>query len=198
MKKTIRRIEARDAEAVSAIYAPFVTDNSTSFETEAPDAEAVKQRIRDMEPQYPWLVFEGDGVVLGYAYGSSHRSRKAYQWSVEVSVYIHELARKCGLGRALYLSLFEVLRRQGYANAYAGITLPNPASVGLHEALGFTSIGVFSKVGFKFGQWHDVAWLELRLQDPAEPVPTPHPAIDFFADDQVVALFQRQAQEVTL
>lgn len=198
MKKRIRRIEARDADAVSAIYAPFVTDSATSFETEPPNAEAISQRIRDLEPQYPWLVFEADGEVLGYAYGSSHRSRKAYQWSVEVSAYIHERARKRGAGRALYLSLFEVLRLQGYVNAYAGITLPNPASVGLHEALGFQSIGVFSKIGFKFGQWHDVAWLQLRLQEPAEPVPTPLPASNFLSDEKVIAVFQQQAEKVVL
>jgi L-amino acid N-acyltransferase YncA len=198
MEKRIRRIEARDAAAVSAIYAPFVTDKATSFETEPPDAEAIKQKIRELEPQYPWLVFEADGEILGYAYACSHRARKAYQWSVEVSVYIDERAHKRGVGRALYLSLFEVLRRQGYASAYAGITLPNPASVGLHEALGFTAIGTFSKVGFKFGQWHDVAWLQLRLQDPAEPVPTPLPATNFLSDDKVVAIFDQQAQTTTL
>jgi L-amino acid N-acyltransferase YncA len=198
MEKRIRSIKLSDAEAVRDIYAPFVSDSATSFETEAPDTAAIQQRIRDLTGQYPWLVFEADGKVLGYAYASSYRARKAYQWCVEVSVYVHEKARKCGVGRALYLSLFEVLRRQGYANAYGGITLPNPASVGLHESLGFTTIGVYSQVGYKFGQWHDVIWLQLRLQETDEPVPTPYPAADFLSDEGVAELFRQQARKVTL
>jgi L-amino acid N-acyltransferase YncA len=198
MEKRIRSIELSDAEAVRDIYAPFVSDNATSFETEPPDTAAIQQRIRDLTVQYPWLVFESDGKVLGYAYASSYRARTAYQWCVEVSVYVHEKARKCGVGRALYLSLFEVLRRQGYANAYGGITLPNPASVGLHESLGFTTIGVYSRVGYKFGQWHDVIWLQLRLLEADEPVPTPKPAADFLSEEGVAELFTQQAQKVAL
>jgi L-amino acid N-acyltransferase YncA len=198
MEKRIRSIELSDAEAVRDIYAPFVTDSATSFETEPPDTTAIQQRIRDLTGQYPWLVFEADGKVLGYAYASSYRARKAYQWCVEVSVYVHEKTRKCGVGRALYLSLFEVLRRQGYANAYGGITLPNPASVGLHESLGFTTIGVYSRVGYKFGQWHDVIWLQLRLLEANEPVPTPHPAANFLSHRDVSDVFRQQAEKVAL
>ena len=198
MGKRIRSIELSDAEAVRDIYAPFVSDSATSFETEPPDTTAIQQRIRDLTGQYPWLVFEADGKVLGYAYASSYRARKAYQWCVEVSVYVHDKARKCGVGRALYLSLFDVLRRQGYANAYGGITLPNPASVGLHESLGFTTIGVYSRVGYKFGHWHDVIWLQLRLLETDEPVPTPYPAADFLSDERVTEVFRQQAQKVNL
>jgi L-amino acid N-acyltransferase YncA len=198
MGKSIRSIELSDAKAVRDIYAPFVTDSATSFETEPPDTAAIQQRIRDLTVQYPWLVFETEGKVLGYAYASSHRARKAYQWCVEVSVYVHEKARQCGVGRALYLSLFEVLRRQGYATAYGGITLPNPASVGLHESLGFTTIGVYSRVGYKFGQWHDVIWLQLRLLEADDPVPTPHPAADFLSAKDVADVFKRLAEKVAL
>lgn len=163
-----------DAEAVRNIYAPFVSGSATSFEHTPPDTEEMEGRIRDLRERLPWLVFEADGKVLGYAYASSHRARQAYQWCVEVSVYVHRIALRRGVGRALYLSLFELLRRQGYVNAYAGITLPNPASVGLHQHLGFREVGVYSRIGFKLGQWHDVAWLQLRLQDCKEPVTKPH------------------------
>lgn len=192
--KRIRKIELSDAEAVREIYAPFVSDNATSFEAEPPNVSTTRQRISDLTEQYPWLVFEADKRVLGYAYASSHRARHAYQWCVEVSVYIHDIARQRGVGRALYLSLFEVLRRQGYVNAYAGITLPNPASVGLHESLGFTPIGVFSGIGFKFGQWHDVAWLQLRLLETEKPVSSPLPAKDILLDESCAAVFDQQAR----
>lgn len=165
MIRVIRSVELSDAAAISRIYAPFVSDEATSFEIVPPDTDVIAGRIREALPRYPWLVFEGDGEVRGYAYGSSHRSRPAYQWSAEVSVYLDPQARRRGVGRALYSALLEILRRQGYANAYAGITLPNPASVGLHAAVGFSSIGVFSRIGYKFGQWHDVEWMQLRLHE---------------------------------
>jgi len=177
------------------IYAPFVLGSATSFETELPDVATIEDRIRKLKDLYPWLVFEADGRVLGYAYASSHRVRQAYQWSVEVSVYTHDSARRCGMGRALYLSLFELLRRQGYVNAYAGITLPNPGSIALHQSLGFSEVGVFSRIGFKLGQWHDVAWLQLRLLDPKEPVPKPYSVKDII-DSCVEHVLEQNARLV--
>ena len=115
-----------------------------------------------------------------------------------MSAYIHQAAHRCGVGRALYTALFEILRLQGYVNAYAAITLPNAASVGLHEALGFTRIGVFNRIGFKFGRWHDVVWLELRLLETDTPVPNLPPAKEFLEDDRILALFQQQALTVSL
>jgi len=194
MSKRIRSIERSDAEAVREIYAPFVSDSATSFEAEPPDAPAIEQRIRELKDRYPWLVFEADDKVLGYAYASPHRARQAYQWCAEVSVYIHSLARGCGVGRALYVSLFEMLRRQGYVNVYAGITLPNPASVGLHQSLGFVPVGVYSRVGFKFGKWHDVAEFQLRLSEAPAPIPNPLPARDLFLDERIAAFLQQQAE----
>ena len=123
----------------------------------------------------PWLVWEEDGRVLGYAYASGHRARAAYQWCVEVSVYVHPDARRGGIARRLYTELFERLREQGFYNAYAGITLPNPASVGFHEAMGFRPIGVYPKIGYKFGRWHDVGWWSLRLRDDDEEPAPPKP-----------------------
>jgi L-amino acid N-acyltransferase YncA len=122
----------------------------------------------------PWLVCEHRGELLGYAYASPHRVRAAYQWSVDVSVYIHAQARRSGVGRGLYRSLFALLTLQGFYHAYAGITLPNPASVGLHESLGFQPVGVYRSVGYKLGAWHDVGWWQLALQ---ERVPAPEPPL---------------------
>jgi L-amino acid N-acyltransferase YncA len=198
MKKTIRSIEFSDAGAVRDIYAPYVTESAISFETEPPGVSVIEQRIRSVQPQLPWIAFDADGKLLGYAYASRHQERAAYQWCVDVSVYIHPSGHRCGMGRALYTSLLEVLRRQGYVNAYAGITLPNPSSVGLHEALGFERVGVYSKIGYKFRQWHDVMWLVLRLLDTQEPIPQPLPAGEILRNDSIVTMFQQQADAVRL
>jgi phosphinothricin acetyltransferase len=196
MEKRIRRVTLDDARAVSEIYAPFVSDAATSFETVPPDAAEIQRRIKDKTPRYPWLVFEADGVVLGYAYGSEHRPRQAYQWSADVSVYTHERARKRGVGRALYTALLDLLRRQGYFNAYAGITLPNPGSVHLHESMGFTPVGVYSRVGFKLGRWHDVLWLHLRLSEEPAPLGEPTSTENLFRDSEVISKLHECAKSV--
>jgi L-amino acid N-acyltransferase YncA len=123
--------------------------------------------------QYPWLVCEDGGDILGYAYAGRHRERAAYLWSVDTSIYIRQGRERRGIGRALYTSLLTMLRLQGYVNAYAGATLPNPASVGLHEAMGFQLVGVYRQVGFKYGTWHDVAWFERPLQRRSSEPPMP-------------------------
>jgi phosphinothricin acetyltransferase len=171
----IRLAGPGDAAAVAAIYAPYVTGASTSFEYEPPDAAEMAARIASTLTYTPYLVFESGGAILGFAYASKHRERAAYQWSVDVSVYVHDHAHRRGVGRALYESLLALLRLQGFYTAHAGITLPNPASVGLHEALGFRPVGVYPSVGFKHGDWHDVGWWQLPLRErtgtPALPRP---------------------------
>ena len=164
-KGIIRAVEERDASALAAIYAPNVTDSVISFELEPPDAAEMRRRILATTADYPWLVCERAGQVVGYVYASSHNPRAAYQWSVNVTVYIDAWQRRSGIGRALYTSLFALLRLQGFYNAYGGITLPNPGSVGLHESLGFRLVGVYRQVGSKFGRWHDVGWWGLDLQE---------------------------------
>jgi phosphinothricin acetyltransferase len=194
MEKIIRSVERPDAPAIRDIYAPFVSESATSFEIEPPDAAAMERRILDQREQFPWLVYEAGGEVLGYAYAGPHRAaRKAYQWCVEVSIYVHAQARRRGIGRALYASLFDLLRRQGYVNAYAGITLPNPGSLRLHESMGFVPIGVYPRIGFKFGKWHDVIWLQLRLQEAEVPVAEPRPAKGLFEDLGVRTLLRGYA-----
>ncbi|HEU0104656.1 MAG TPA: arsinothricin resistance N-acetyltransferase ArsN1 family B [Vicinamibacteria bacterium] len=161
----IRLAGPGDAAQVAAIYAPHVTGASTSFEVAPPDAAEMATRIASTLVYAPYLVLETGGEVLGFAYASKHRERAAYQWSVDVSVYVRPDARRRGGGRALYESLFALLRLQGFYAAHAGITLPNPASVGLHEALGFRPVGVYQSVGFKRGAWHDVGWWQLPLRE---------------------------------
>lgn len=173
----IRLATAADAAAVAAVYAPYVRDTVITFEIEPPDAAEMARRLAAVGERFPWLLACDGAQVLGYAYAGEHRSRAAYRWDVDVAVYLDARSHRRGLGRALYTRLFELLRAQGYVNAYAGITLPNAASVGLHQALGFVPVGVYREVGYKCGAWHDVGWWGLRLQAPpaapAEPIPFP-------------------------
>lgn len=160
----IRLATVQDAEQILAIYAPFVWETTVSFETDVPRLDEMQARIQAYMTRYPYLVCEDNGQIAGYAYVSSHRGRTAYQWSVESSVYTHVDYRKRGLARRLYRVLFTILRLQGFYNVYAGIARPNPASISFHEAMGFTLLGVYEKIGYKFGAWHDVAWYSLALQ----------------------------------
>jgi len=171
----IRVARREDAAQLGEIYAPNVTDAFISFETEAPTVDAMRARIEKTLRTHPWLVHEESGDILGYAYATKHRERAAYQWSVDVSCYVRERARGHGIGKALYAELLRLLEAQGFRNAYAGIALPNEASVRLHESVGFGPIGVYRGVGFKHGAWRDVGWWGRRLgaldADPAPPIP---------------------------
>ena len=174
----------RDAGAIAEIYRPAVETSLASFEEVAPDAAEMGSRIASTLVRIPWLVAEEDGLVIGYAYAAAHRERAGYRWSVNISAYVHPDAQGRGVGRRLYDRLLAILRRQGFVNAYAGITLPNPASVALHTAIGMRPVGIYEGVGFKRGAWQDVAWYELRLAErqstPAEPIPLrslPAPAL---------------------
>jgi len=160
----IRLASDRDAAAIADIYAPFVESSATSFETEPPPAEEIRRRVDHTTVAYPWLVCVFDDQVAGFAYATTHRVRAAYQWSVETSVYVHGSFRRAGVGRGLYTSLFAILAAQGFVNAYAGITLPNPSSVALHELMGFLPVGVYRGIGYKTGAWHDVGWWHLLLR----------------------------------
>jgi phosphinothricin acetyltransferase len=162
---------ARDAAACAEIYAPFVTGSAVSFEEEAPSAEQLAARIATYSERYPWLVADHAGAVAGFAYAGAHRARAAYRWAVEVTVYVHPEHRRQGVGRRLYETLLPLLTRQGLTLAIAGITLPNPASVALHEAVGFEPVGVYRRVGFKAGTWRDVGWWQRPLADPGPGTP---------------------------
>jgi L-amino acid N-acyltransferase YncA len=167
-----------DATAVAAIYRPAVESSLATFEEVVPDGADMGERIRATLARLPWLVAADEsGAVIGYAYASSHRERAGYRWSVDVSVYVGREQQGRGVGRALYDVLLELLRRQRFVNAFAGIALPNDASVALHRAVGMVPIGVYPQVGYKHGQWVDVAWFGMRLLEPEapplEPIPLP-------------------------
>jgi L-amino acid N-acyltransferase YncA len=172
---TIRDADpARDAAACAAIYAPHVEGSAVSFEERAPDAAEMAGRIERYGASHAWLVAEREGEVVGYAYATAFNERPAYRWSTGVSVYVGAGAHGQGVGRALYGALFDRLRERGFRMACAGITLPNEASVGLHESLGFEQVGVNREIGWKHGAWHDVGWFQLELT-PAKEGPPPEP-----------------------
>jgi len=180
----IRMAREEDAETIASIYGPIVATTAISFELAVPSVEEMRQRIRSYLQFAPWLVFDSGQRVLGYAYASKHRERKAYQWSVDMAIYVDSTRRQRGIGRALYTSLAALLRLQGFYAAHAGITLPNAASVALHESVGFRPVGVYRGVGYKLGAWHDVGWWQLSLRERAgEPVP-PRPIAEAQGDPQ--------------
>jgi phosphinothricin acetyltransferase len=173
----IRFADSKDAVGILAIYAPFCEASTVTFETFAPTADEMADRIARVTESYPWLVAEVNGQILGYVYATRFRERAAYRWTAEVAIYIALNQQRRGLGQALYSTLFSVLRTQGYCQAIAGITLPNSPSVQLHEKLGFQKVGHFPRVGNKCGAWLDVGWWQLSLQplsaEPSEPRPLP-------------------------
>jgi phosphinothricin acetyltransferase len=168
---------AGDAGACAALYAPYVTDGVASLEVRPPSREELAGRIERLSARHPWLVAEIDGEVVGYAYASEHRARVSYRWAVDTTVYISSEHRRRGVGRALYGALLPLLVSQGLYVACAGITLPNHASVSLHESFGFRPVGVYRGIGFKHGSWQDTGWYEVILREqtpgvaPAEPGP---------------------------
>jgi L-amino acid N-acyltransferase YncA len=162
--RILRLATPGDAPALLAIYSPFITEGPTSFEAVPPTLAEFAQRMSGVLERLPWLVCECDGVVAGYAYAAPHRERAAYRWCVETSIYVADSHRRLGVGQGLYRALAGVLRAQGFYNAYAGITLPNEASVALHEACGFRFAGVYHGAGYKLGKWHDVGYWELELR----------------------------------
>jgi phosphinothricin acetyltransferase len=159
----VRLATGDDAGPIQAIYAPYVLSTPASFEYEVPAVDEIRERISSTLPDCPWLVAEETGHTIGYAYAHGFAPRAAYRWSVETSIYVDPAGRGRGVGRALYPRLLALVGAQGYRQAFAGITLPNPVSVALHEAMGFTPAAVYRRVGWKLGAWHDVGWWQRAL-----------------------------------
>ncbi|HTL12779.1 MAG TPA: arsinothricin resistance N-acetyltransferase ArsN1 family B [Bdellovibrionota bacterium] len=175
MLGVLRLATEADAEAMLAIYAPHVERSAVSFEWELPSLAEFRGRIRDTLRDYPWFVATDETGVTGYAYAARYRTRTAYQWSVETTIYLRPDRQGRGTGRALYERLLATLRKQGIRLAYGVIALPNEASVRFHEALGFKAFALYPQAGFKLGHWHDVGWWRKELvelgNEPAPPVP---------------------------
>ena len=173
----VRIAELADASAFAAIYGPIVAETAISFETEPPSAAVMGERLAKTLTTHPWLTAVRGGEIVGYAYAGAHRERAAYRWSCDVTVYVAPEGHRSGVGTALYGTLLPLLRRQGLRSAFGGIALPNAGSVALHEAMGFTPIGVYRDVGFKLGAWRDVGWWRLGLSadegQPADPLTFP-------------------------
>ncbi len=171
----IRLITPTDAEAALAVYAPYVLHTANTFEYEIPSLDDFRTKIEKITAQYPWLVCECDGEIVGYAYGSTHRERAAYQWSPESTVYISDKHHRKGIARVLYNTLFALLKQQGYINVFASVLVTNLNSVEFHRAYGFEEIGLFKNIGYKLGEWHTNLWFQYTLQehviDPHVPVP---------------------------
>jgi L-amino acid N-acyltransferase YncA len=175
MPAVLRLAREADAESLLGIYAPLVRETPISFELVPPGVDEYRGRIATVLETNPWLVCEEGEEILGYAYASKFRPRPAYQWTVETTVYVHAGHHRRSVGRALYESLFSCLRLQGYRSASAIIALPNPASVALHERVGFESVGVLHHVGYKLDRWHDIGVWELELQELPPPLAPPRP-----------------------
>jgi L-amino acid N-acyltransferase YncA len=171
----IRLATEADAGPIAAIYAPCVRNTPVSFETVPPGPAEMAGRILTTLPRWPWLVDEQDGAVAGYAYAGPFAQRVCYRWSATTTVYVRDDHWRHGIGRRLYAALLGLLVEQGFRSAYAGITLPNAGSVGLHQAMGFEPVGVYRDAGHKLGRWHDVAWFQRALQ-PDAPRAEEHPA----------------------
>jgi len=167
-RAVIRGVRAEDASAIAGIYAPYVAETPISLELTPPTSEEMAERIAGLSSAYPWLVYDMDGVIKGYAYAGPHSERGGYRWSANVSVYVTRGCHRQGIGRALYARLLSILRTQGFHAVFGGITLPNAASVRLHESCGFGPVGVYREAGFKLGAWWDVGWWGRVLDRPLE------------------------------
>ena len=159
----IRNVQVEDAANLVAIYAPYVEKTAITFETQVPTVEDFKNRIKKTMKKFPYLVAIEEGQIVGYAYASTYYARAAYDWTVELSVYVQKEARGKGVGTLLYTALEEELTVRGFKNFLACIALPNPASIALHEKRGYEQVAHFKKVGYKFGTWHDIVWLQKSL-----------------------------------
>lgn len=186
---SVRLARQEDIPQMLQIYAPYVRDTAYSFEYTVPTEEEFIQRFQKVTKQFPWLVWEQDGRVLGYAYGSLAFERAAYQWCAQVSIYLHPDIHGRGIGRKLYTILEQILRQQGYLRVYAVITSPNEASVAFHKALGYTFAAAFPGCGFKQGAWYGTVWLEKLLNSVEIPSNPPVAANSIVNNDRNFGMF---------
>lgn len=191
-KGPIRLARVEDAPAILEIYAPYVRETNISFEYEVPTLEEFAQRVRDISAAHPYLVWEQDGKLLGYAYAHPYAPRPAYQWGAELTIYLRKEASHQGMGSKLYGAMFDLLQLQGVRTVYGCITAENLPSVAMHRALGFAEGGLFRNAGYKFGRWLDVLWLEKPIGEYSEPKPfLPFPQVEPQAVEEVLQRWNR-------
>lgn len=162
----IRPVQLSDAETIRAIYQPYVTKTAITFEVDVPTVQEFEERITQTLAQFPYLVAEEEGIVVGYAYASTYYARAAYDWTTELSIYVAKESRGQGIGSALYTALEEELEARGYLRFLACIAVPNEASISMHEKRGYVQVAHFPKVGYKFEQWHDIIWMQKTIEGP--------------------------------
>lgn len=184
---SIRMAAEADIPQILDIYAPYILNTPYSFEYTVPSREEFTRRFYDITAQFPWLVWEEDGQILGYAYGSLPFERAAYRWCGEVSIYLHPDAHRRGIGRALYGALEEILRLQGYRVLYSIITAANHTSIAFHQALGYRHVARLPRCGYKLGQWQDVVWMEKEVNLVDSPSSFPLPAKDIVKNNRILA-----------
>lgn len=161
----IRQVKLEDAEKLLTIYAPYIKETAITFETEVPSLKEFQERIQQIQEKFPYLVAEVDGEILGYAYAHTYYGRAAYDWTVEVSIYVDRSRQHAGIGSKLYDTLETELTKQNLINFLACISLPNEPSIRFHEKRGYKQVAHFHKIGFKLGQWHDIIWMQKRMKD---------------------------------
>lgn len=185
MKDLIRFVRSQDAARILEIYAPYITDTVISFEYEVPTPEDFSARVETISSRYPYLVYEREGKVLGYAYASAYNERVAYDYTVDLSVYVD--AAFCGqnIGECLYAALLDILKKQGYYNAYACITAINQNSLNFHKRMGFEDAGTHKLAGFKHGRWLDVCWYSKRLKADTK-APQPLKPVSAFSNNDLL------------
>ena len=193
----IRQATGEDAEAIVKIYAKYVSDTTVSFEVEVPTVEEFRNRMEQIQVQFPWLVCEIDGVVAGYAYASKHAQRAAYRWSADLSVYIDERYHRRHIAAALYAALYAMLRAQGYYTVYAGVSTPNPKSEAFHLAQGFTVVGIYPNVGYKLGKWCTLTWYGLALQEYGDTPQEPKQLNNALTMQEIEGILTNSAQMVS-
>lgn len=190
----IRRVQEADIIQLLNIYKPYIQTPIT-FEYEEPSLEEFKQRVSTITTQYPYLVCEREGKVLGYAYANRHRERAAYQWDVELSIYVDQECNSRGIGKALYYAVMEVLTLQNIKTAYGAVTRPNLKSEGLHQFFGFKLLGVFHNTGYKCGAWHDVMWFEKQLGE-YEEIPKAFISIQDIEDQSIKGICEESKKYI--
>lgn len=191
----IRLVTKEDTSEILDIYSPYILNTTISFETKVPTIDQFQKRIEDCLKAYPWIVCVVDERIAGYAYASKHREREAYQWTCECSVYIHNSFKGREIAKELYQLLFQILKLQQFRNVYAGITLPNDASIKLHEKCGFTKFAHYENIGFKFGNWHSVGWWKLQINE-YDLQPPPPLKLSELDSDLLSKLFHQIAKHI--